>query len=50
MVDQDHALKVIVGERTTFSAYGKVQSLSGRPIGEGEVTAREGDTVEQATL
>lgn len=50
MADQDHAVKVVVGQRTAFSAYGKVQSLSGQPIVEGEIIARHLDTVEQAAI
>ncbi len=43
-------MKVVVGERVAFSAYGLVRNLAGSPISTGNVVAKHGETVEQATI
>jgi len=44
--EEEHALKIVVGERVAFSAHGTVSNLAGLPITTGNVVARQGDNVE----
>ena len=44
--NQEHVLKVIIGEKMAFSAYGKVVDLIGQTVGEGVISSRLDDNIE----
>ena len=50
VIDGEHMTVKVVGKRVSFSAYGKVQTLSGKAINHGVVTAISRNKQEVATV
>ena len=48
--EEQHQSVTLLGERVSFSAYGRVTNLQGMPIKKGSVLAKSGDLIEQAFL
>ena len=50
VLEEEHKVQVLQGDRVAFSAFGSVTTLAGQPIPNGKVIAKSGDNIEQATI